>query len=85
LRQTIPIGTQALEVQLDVFNLLNLLDGDWGLRRLANSELLAHVGQTPGQSGQPEPVFRFDESAADWTVDRVESAFQLQFGVRYRF
>ena len=85
LRQMIPIGNRTLEAQLDVFNLLNLLDGDWGRRRLANPVLLEHVGQTPGASGQPEPVFRFVESAADWTIDPAESAFQLQFGVRYRF
>jgi carboxypeptidase family protein/TonB-dependent receptor-like protein len=85
LRQMIPIGNQTLQVQLDVFNLLNLLNGEWGRRRLANPVLLEHVGQTPGASGQPEPVFRFVESAADWTIDPAESAFQLQFGVRYGF
>ena len=85
LRQTVPIGSQALELQLDVFNLLNLLDRDWGHRRAANPVTLEHVGQTPGASGQPEPVFRFVESAAVWTIDPAESAFQLQFGVRYRF
>jgi hypothetical protein len=85
LRQLIPIGAQTLEVQLDVFNLLNLLDGDWGQRRVANPVLLEHVGQTLGPSGQPEPVFRFTESTAAWTADPAESAFQLQFGVRYRF
>ena len=85
LRQTVPIGGQVLEVQLDVFNLLNLLDRDWGHRRSANPVSLEHVGHTPGLSGQPEPVFRFVESAAGWTTDPAESAFQLQFGVRYRF
>ena len=45
LRQMIPIGSQTLEAQLDVFNLLNLLNREWGLRRLANSVLLEHVGQ----------------------------------------
>jgi hypothetical protein len=85
LRQTVPIGSQALELQLDVFNLLNLLDRDWGHRRSANPVILEHVGQTPGPSGQPEPVFRFVESAAGLTTDPAESAFQFQFGVRYRF
>ncbi len=81
----IPIGRQAIEAQLDLFNPLNLVDADWGRRRLANPVLLEHVGQTPGASGQPEPVFRFVESAANWTTDPAESAFQLQFGIRYRF
>ena len=85
LRQTIPIGPRALEVQLDVFNLLNLVDGDWGLRRLSAPVLLAHEGQAPGPTGASEPVFRLVESATEWTTDQSESAFQLQFGVRYRF
>jgi hypothetical protein len=85
LRQIVPIGGHALEAQVDLFNPLNLLDGDWGRRRLANPVLLEHVGHTPGASGQREPVFRFVESSAEWTIDPTESAFQLQFGVRYRF
>jgi hypothetical protein len=85
LRQVVPIGSQTLEAQLDVFNLLNLLDRDWGLRRVANPVLLEHVGQAPGPSGAPESVFRFVESAAGWTTEQAESAFQIQFGVRYRF
>jgi hypothetical protein len=86
LRQAIPIGGRTLEAQLDVFNLLNLVDGDWGLRRrLASPVLLQHVGQTPVGSGRSEPVFRLVESAAEWTIERAESAFQLQFGLRYGF
>jgi hypothetical protein len=85
LRQAIPIGGQVVEAQLDVFNLLNLLDGDWGRRRLANPVLLEHVGHTSGTAGAPEPVFRYLESAGSWTTDPAESAFQLQFGIRYRF
>jgi hypothetical protein len=86
VRQAIPIGGRSLEAQLDVFNLLNLVDGDWGQRRrLASPVLLQHVGQTPAAAGQPEPVFRFVDSATEWTLDRAESAFQLQFGLSYRF
>jgi hypothetical protein len=85
LRQLVPIGARALELQLDIFNPLNLLDGGWGRRRLANPVLLEHVGQLPGPAGEPEPVFRFAESAAEWTTELSESAFQLQLGARYRF
>jgi hypothetical protein len=85
LRQMIPIGSQTLEAQLDVFNLLNLLDRDWGLRRFANPVLVEHVGQRPAGPGQSEPVFRFVESDTDLFTDPGESAFQLQFGLRYRF
>jgi hypothetical protein len=85
LRQMIPIGSQTLEAQLDVFNLLNLLNREWGLRRFTNSVLLEHVGQGLEGAGQSEPVFRFVESDTDGFTDQGESAFQLQFGLRYRF
>jgi hypothetical protein len=86
LRQALPIGRQVLEAELGLFNLLNLLDRDWGRRRVATTQvLLQHVGQVVGSSGQPEPLYRFDEAAAELTTNRAESAFQLQFGMRYRF
>ena len=81
----IPIGSQTLEAQLDVFNLLNLLNREWGLRQFANSVLLEHVGQGSEVGGQSEPVFHFNESDTEGFTDQEESAFQLQFGLRYRF
>jgi hypothetical protein len=85
LRQMVPLGERVVEVQLDVFNVLNLLHSSWGRRRLANPVLLEQVGETVGTSGQQEPVFRFSEPSARWSIDPVESAFQLQLGLRYRF
>jgi hypothetical protein len=86
LRQAVPFGKGALEVQLDIYNLLNLLDRGWGQRKLASDPaLLEHVGQTTNTLGQPEPVYRFDPASAGWRIDRTESAFQLQLGARYRF
>jgi hypothetical protein len=74
-----------MEAQLDVFNLLNLLDGGWGLRRVAAPALLEHVSQAPGPTGMTQPVFHFNETASPWTIVPAESAFQFQFGVAYRF
>jgi hypothetical protein len=85
VRQRVPLAGQALEAQVDLFNLLNLLSSRWGLRRVAAPALLEHVGQTTGPTGEPQPVFRFDATASPWTIVPAESAFQLQFGLRYRF
>jgi hypothetical protein len=85
VRQVLPFGGRGMELEVDLYNVLNLLDRDWGLRRIVNPVLLEHVGQTPGASGQPESVFRFVESSVRWQVERVESAFQFQLGARYRF
>ncbi|HEX9640689.1 MAG TPA: hypothetical protein VGB13_05190, partial [Candidatus Krumholzibacteria bacterium] len=85
VRQAIPIAGQALEAELDIFNVLNLLNGDWGLYRVAAPTLLEHVAQTPGPPEESVPIFRFDATAPQWTTLTTESAFQLQVALRYRF
>ena len=85
VRQPIAIGGGALELELEAFNLLNLLNGDWGRYRVAAPALLEHVAQTLGSPEESVPVFRFDASAPQWTTLTTESAFQLQLAVRYRF
>lgn len=92
VRQTLPIANRTLEADVQVFNLLNLLRNDWGLFRVAHGRtdltaspsLLEQFGQTRGQAGTTQPVFRFDVTAPRWDV-QAESAFQLQFALRYRF
>ena len=81
----IPIGRRILEAELDVFNVLNLLNGDWSLRREAASSLLQHVGQTAEPVQTSHSIFRFDSETPRWTTLPVESAFQLQLALRYRF
>jgi len=85
LRQSLPIGGHAIEVELDAFNVLNLLSSRWGRYRVAAPRLLEHVGQTPGTAETAQPVFRFDAERPEWTTLQTESGFQLQLGVRYRF
>jgi hypothetical protein len=84
LRQSIPIRARSVEVQLDLFNVLNLLNADWGLRREAAPGVLEHVGQLADAALGSRPVFRYD-SAPDWVTVQEESAFQLQLALRYRF
>jgi len=83
--QKIPLGDRSLSAQLDVFNVLNLLNSGWGLRREAAPLLLEHVGQTTGSVETSQSIFRFDPNAPRWTLLPGESAFQLQLAVRYRF
>jgi hypothetical protein len=85
LRQRIPVRAHGIELQLDLFNVLNLLNDGWGIRRISQSALLTHVGQLAGPGGAPQPVFRFQETASPWLTDPAESAFQIQFGLAYLF
>jgi len=85
VRQAIPVAGHVLEAELDVFNLLNVLNGDWGVRRVAAPAVLEHVGQIQVGSGGAEPVFRFNAAREEWDTVPTESAYQLQFALRYRF
>jgi hypothetical protein len=85
VRQAIPIGRPGLELELDAFNVLNLLNGRWGLTRQAVPALLEHVGQTSAPVQSSQPIFRFDATAQRWSTLGNESVFQLQMAVRYRF
>jgi hypothetical protein len=85
LRQAIPIGTRSLEFQIDVFNVLNLIDAGWGLRREAAPAVLEHFGQTGGTPATSTPIFRFNPGNSRWTTQPLESSAQLQLSLRYRF
>jgi hypothetical protein len=81
VRQTVPIGGRALEAELGVFNVLNLLNAHWGQYRVAPPRVLEHVGQT----ATAQPVFRFDPTMPSSRSLDTESAFQLQVALRHRF
>ncbi|MGI8619636.1 MAG: TonB-dependent receptor domain-containing protein [Gemmatimonadaceae bacterium] len=85
LRQALPLRGRAVEVQLEIFNVLNLLRSSWGLRREAAPALLEHVGQVSSPPTGSQPVFRFDSARTGWTVVAAESVYQLQLALRYRF
>jgi hypothetical protein len=85
LRQVIPMSARSVELELDVFNPLNLLNASWGLRREAAPALLEHVQQTAAPVATSLPVFRYDASRPEWTVSSAEPGFQLQLAARYRF
>ena len=84
LRQSLrAIGEHDLSLQLEVFNVLNLLNSSWGLFRVPNTVLLQHVRQTSDAS--PQPVFAFDAETAGSNTRNVESGYQLQLSLRYSF
>jgi hypothetical protein len=93
LRQPLTAGSRMIDLQLDVFNVLNLIDRDWGLRREVFADparqtapgLLEQYQETPGSPQSAKPIFRFDPTREAWTTDPNESGFQVQLAVRFRF
>lgn len=93
IRQALPApGGQSLGVELQVFNFLNLLNGDWGriemppgaaLATTSQIALLSQTGQTAGSQGQP--IYRFDATTQRYSYDNFDTYYQIQLAVRYTF
>jgi hypothetical protein len=87
VRQQLPVslkGGHTLSADVEVFNVLNLLDPHLGLVRVPNTVALQYVRQST--TGTPsEPVFRFDTARAAHSTANMESAYQVQLALRYRF
>jgi outer membrane receptor protein involved in Fe transport len=71
----------SLELTLDVFNLLHLLDSDWGLVRASDDRLFELVGYDPEQG---RGVYRLLETNQAF-VDYDASRWRMQLGARYQF
>jgi hypothetical protein len=86
VRQSVPaLAGHEATVELEIFNLLNLIRHDWGLYRVPNTFLLKQVGQTAGTAATSQPVFAFDPNWQPFSTANAESAYQLQIALRYRF
>jgi hypothetical protein len=95
LRQPVPFAPgDALTLELQVFNFLNLLNPRWGgvtLPPLATPAttsqlaLLSQVGETAGPGSEAQPIYRFDATARRYTIQNVDSYYQIQLGARYSF
>jgi len=84
LRQSLQaVHGHDISMQVEAFNVLNLLNPSWGLFRVPNPNLLRHVGETFGAS--PQPVFHFDAGSAATSTQNLESGYQLQLSLRYSF
>ncbi|MES2891842.1 MAG: carboxypeptidase regulatory-like domain-containing protein [Bacteroidota bacterium] len=75
----------ALQLTLDIFNLTNLLNNDWGRQYFVTNQaynLLSTINRTSGAFiGKG---FNFNNTALPWTMN-FSSRWQGQVGVRYTF
>jgi hypothetical protein len=86
VRQSLPVVRgHALSLQLEVFNLLNLLDAEWGLYRVPNPVALQQVGQLTEPDGSGQSVFWFEPTRQRYSTRNIESGYQLQIAARYSF
>jgi outer membrane receptor protein involved in Fe transport len=102
IRQGLPsIRGQRVSLQLDIFNLLNLVNHKWGQIRLPtlspfnnNQSALTQTARTAGSLATSQPVFTFDSQLYNATSLAPEgfkgrslgsSNYQVQLTMRYSF
>jgi carboxypeptidase family protein len=93
LRQTLPaVATHVVALEVQVFNLLNLLNRQWGRMQLPAGTvptttnqipLLSQVGETSGT--QAQPIYRFDAATQRYQSENTDSFYQIQLALRYSF
>ncbi|MDH3295412.1 MAG: TonB-dependent receptor [Acidimicrobiia bacterium] len=88
LRQELPYGANRLTLEISLFNVLNLLDSDWGQVKSAGggefyTQTILNL-DTADASGNP--IFSFNEPSERFTSNgRPINSWQLQFSARYNY
>jgi Carboxypeptidase regulatory-like domain len=91
--QDIGVGrrsNQVITLSWDIVNVTNLLDKDWGhlffspntYNSTASVGLVPYI---PAQTSQGYPVFKYQDPGKPYSVDFMNSRWQMQMGVRYSF
>lgn len=76
------VDGQSIELMADVFNVLNLLDGDWGVRReVAGTAILRLVGY---DAANQRGIYRFQTRDTNARNDEAKR-WRVQLGARYVF
>lgn len=86
--QNFVFGKHKFQLTADIFNLTNLLNKDWGKMYFISNTFnsTSSVGLTRTNSGLTDPLFTFTKpTQKPYSVDPINSKFQIQLGVRYLF
>ena len=75
----------ALQLTLDVLNVGNLLNSDWGVRKVANASATSPL-RLAGSTSSGEPLFNFTGPTSTLRDDPNQlSRWRIQLGARYYF
>ena len=91
IRQTLSEkSSQAFAVELQVFNILNLLNPRWGRVQLptganpATSNQVTLLSQT-GETTDAQPTYRFDTTMRRYSSENYDTYYQIQLALKYTF
>ncbi|KAI9452624.1 hypothetical protein F5148DRAFT_1289543 [Russula earlei] len=82
--------TRSITFTLDIINLTNLLNKDWGWIYFSpntynSTASVGLVPYIPARSSQGYPIYQFINPGKPYSVDLVSSRWQMQAGLRYNF
>ncbi len=89
-RQTLPrFGNNALSLEVGIFNLLNLLNSDWGQVKTIDGGVFSNprILTVPSASGGV-PNYQFDVTRVDeryMVTNTIFNSYQVQVALRYTF
>jgi len=86
--QNIKIKNKQLQLTADIFNLTNMINKDWGEMYFISNTFnsTSSVGLTMTNSGTTDPLFSFKKPISEpYSVDNLNSKWQIQLGLRYNF
>ena len=77
----------TVQFSIDIQNVGNLLNSNWGVRKLATNSGFYQPLAVSGFSGTGQPIFNFDPSTKSTFTASPDliSRWQMQFGLRYIF
>lgn len=91
LAQEIPVTDRygKFELTMDIFNLMNLLNKDWGESLFVSNQNLSAIRFRGVRTSDNKPVFSFSKDPnlikGRYSRANVGSRWQMQLGVRYTF
>jgi hypothetical protein len=94
LRQSLPsVGGNVLTLELGIFNLLNLLNSEWGQIKSVGGGVFNEVTMLSAQTanagaGEPPLVYQFDQTQVTErfrTTTSLGNSYQVQLALRYAF
>jgi len=79
----------TLQISLDIINLTNLLNKDWGVAYFTpntrNSSVNTGLSVTRSNSSSADPTYTYTTPTATYSIDQFSSRWQMQLGLRYSF
>lgn len=77
--------SNKLQLTLDIENVANLLNRDWGRQYFVNFDTYSLLNYEGDDSATGRPLYTYSDREEAWQVDNSSSIWRMQFGIRYIF